>query len=81
MGLFSTVAVALFASYHPPPADYVFVPDTERWVTPWLDQVLARPVVDPERLALLGISLGGYWVTRAAAHDDRAIGLKKGRIR
>ncbi|MCE3551817.1 prolyl oligopeptidase family serine peptidase [Pseudonocardia sp. RS11V-5] len=48
-----------------------FVPDTERWVTPWLDHLLARPEVDPERLALLGISLGGYWVTRAAAHDDR----------
>jgi dienelactone hydrolase len=48
-----------------------FVPDTERWMTPWLDLALDRPEVDPDRLALLGISLGGYWVTRAAAHDDR----------
>jgi len=48
-----------------------FVPDTERWVGPWLDKALERPEVDPARLALLGISFGGYFVTRAAAHDHR----------
>ena len=48
-----------------------FVPDTERWVGPWLDQALDRPEVVPAKLALLGISFGGYFVTRAAAHDHR----------
>jgi hypothetical protein len=35
MGLFPAAAVALFAGYHPPeppPAEYVFVRDTDRWV-------------------------------------------------
>jgi alpha-beta hydrolase superfamily lysophospholipase len=48
-----------------------FVPDTERWIGSWLDQALDRHDVDPARLALLGISFGGYFVTRAAAHDRR----------
>lgn len=48
-----------------------FIPDTERWISPWLDIALAQPEVDPERIALLGISYGGYFVTRAAGHDRR----------
>lgn len=48
-----------------------FVPDTERWVSPWLDLALEQPEVDPARVALLGISYGGYLVTRAAGHDHR----------
>ncbi len=52
-----------------------FVPDTESWVSPWIDWVLERPDVDPDRLALLGISFGGYFMTRAAAHDARVRAL------
>jgi pimeloyl-ACP methyl ester carboxylesterase len=48
-----------------------FVPDTERWVSAALDTVLARGEVDPGRVALVGISYGGYFAARAAAHDAR----------
>lgn len=51
--------------------DAAFVPDTERWISPWLDVALARPETDPSRTALLGISFGGYFVLRAAAADNR----------
>ena len=55
--------------------DTHFVPDTESWVSAWLDLALERPEVDPDRLALLGISFGGYFATRAAAHDARVRAL------
>ena len=55
--------------------DTHFVPDTESWVSAWLDRALDRPETDPERLALLGISFGGYFATRAAAHDARVRAL------
>ena len=55
--------------------DLAFVPDTERWVSAALDTVLARPEVDPERVALLGISFGGYFAARAAAHESRVRAL------
>ncbi len=52
-----------------------FVPDTESWVSPWIDLVLSRPDVDPRGLALLGISFGGYFASRAAAHEPRVAAL------
>ncbi len=55
--------------------DLAFVPDTERWVSAALDSVLARPEADPERVALLGISFGGYFASRAAAHESRVLAL------
>lgn len=55
--------------------DTHFVPDTEAWVSAWLDRALERPEVDAQRLALLGISFGGYFATRAAAHDPRVAAL------
>lgn len=55
--------------------DTHFVPDTESWVSAWIDHALERPEVDPERVALLGISFGGYFVTRAAAHEPRVNAL------
>lgn len=51
--------------------DTHFVPDTESWVSGWVDVALAFPEVDAHRLALMGISFGGYFATRAAAHDPR----------
>ncbi|TGD87397.1 alpha/beta hydrolase [Mycolicibacterium sp. CH28] len=52
-----------------------FVPDTESWVSPWIDSALSRPDVDPRRVALLGISFGGYFASRAAAHEPRVAAL------
>ncbi|MCU1410243.1 MAG: dipeptidyl aminopeptidase [Rhodoglobus sp.] len=45
--------------------------DWEKVVTPIVDFLLARPDVDGERLAVYGISQGGYWVPRALAFEKR----------
>ncbi|QYN22570.1 S9 family peptidase [Amycolatopsis sp. DSM 110486] len=49
----------------------VFRPDWEHVVGPVLDFVLADPGVDPDKVALLGLSLGGMLAPRAAAFDER----------
>ncbi|OGP29503.1 MAG: hypothetical protein A2038_04280 [Deltaproteobacteria bacterium GWA2_57_13] len=36
-----------------------------------VDYLLSRPEADPERVALMGISMGGYYAPRAAAFDPR----------
>jgi hypothetical protein len=48
-----------------------FRPDWEHVVMPVVDELLAREDVDPERLAIIGISQAGYWVPRALAFEDR----------
>ncbi len=48
-----------------------FRPDWEAVLTPVLDAMLARPDVDLERVAVIGISQAGYWVTRALAFEHR----------
>jgi len=48
-----------------------FVPDYERIGAQALEHLLARPQVDPARVALMGISFGGYFAIRMAAHDPR----------
>jgi len=48
-----------------------FRPDWEAVITPVVDFALARPGVDARRIALLGVSQGGYWVPRAAAFEHR----------
>jgi pimeloyl-ACP methyl ester carboxylesterase len=45
--------------------------DWEKVVTPAVDYALSRPDVDAERLALKGMSLGGYLAARAAAFEPR----------
>ncbi|MEU0058643.1 TIGR03086 family metal-binding protein, partial [Streptomyces sp. NPDC006334] len=48
-----------------------FRPDWENVVTPVLDHAVTVPEVDPEQIALLGASMGGYLAPRAAAFDRR----------
>jgi pimeloyl-ACP methyl ester carboxylesterase len=46
-------------------------PDSEASIGRALDLLCARPDVDQERMAIMGISFGGYLAARAAAHDAR----------
>jgi hypothetical protein len=48
-----------------------FRPDWEKVIGPVVDYALGRREVDPERIALLGISQAGYWVPRAVAFEQR----------
>ncbi len=48
-----------------------FRPDWERVITPVVDYALGRPEVDPQRVALMGVSQAGYWVPRAVAFEHR----------
>jgi hypothetical protein len=48
-----------------------FRPDWEAVITPVVDYALSRADVDPERIALLGVSQAGYWVPRAVAFEHR----------
>jgi pimeloyl-ACP methyl ester carboxylesterase len=46
-------------------------PDWENVITPVVDYLLARPEVDQARIALIGLSFGGYLAPRAAAAEHR----------
>ncbi len=48
-----------------------FRADWEKVVTPVVNYVSDRPDVDKNRIALWGISLGGYFAPRAAAYEPR----------
>ena len=48
-----------------------FRPDWENVITPVVDYLRSRPDVDPSRIALIGSSLGGELVIRAAAFEHR----------
>lgn len=52
-----------------------FRPDWEKVVTPVIDFALTLPGVDPGKIALMGISLGGYLAPRAAAFEKRISAL------
>ena len=45
--------------------------DWEKVITPVVDLLAARADVDPARIALSGLSQGGYWVPRALAFEHR----------
>ena len=45
--------------------------DYERPVAAAIDWLAKRPEVDPERIGIVGSSLGGYYVARAAAYEAR----------
>jgi hypothetical protein len=48
-----------------------FRPDWEKVISPVVDYALSRPDVDPRRIAIQGISQGGFWVPRAVAFEKR----------
>lgn len=48
-----------------------FRPDWEKVITPVVDFAVSRPGVDRKRIAIQGISQGGYWVPRAVAFEKR----------
>ena len=48
-----------------------FVPDWERYSSGVLDELERQSVVDPQRFAILGRSLGGYLAVRSASQDER----------
>jgi len=48
-----------------------FRPDWEKVVSPVVDFALKRNDVDPRRIALYGVSFGGYLAPRAAAFEPR----------
>jgi alpha-beta hydrolase superfamily lysophospholipase len=50
-------------------------PDWDAVITPVVDFLLARPDVDPNRIALAGLSLGGFLGPRAAAKEHRLAAL------
>lgn len=45
--------------------------DWEKVVTPVVDYALTLPDVDPDRIAIIGYSMGGYLVPRALAYEKR----------
>ncbi len=45
--------------------------ETERYATPAYEYLAARPEVDPQRIGVMAISLGGYYAPRAAAFEPR----------
>ena len=48
-----------------------FRPDWEKVITAVVDHLLTRPDVDAGKIALLGVSQGGYWVPRSVAFEHR----------
>ncbi len=53
----------------------VMRPDWETVIVPVLDHALTLPGVDPERVALIGWSLGGYLAPRGASGEGRLAAL------
>jgi dienelactone hydrolase len=47
------------------------MPHSERWATPCFDWLAARQDVDPARVGIVGISLGGHFAPRALAFEPR----------
>jgi alpha-beta hydrolase superfamily lysophospholipase len=46
-------------------------PDWAAAITPVMDYLLTRPDTDPARIAVIGLSLGGYLAPRAASDEHR----------
>jgi dienelactone hydrolase len=53
--------------------------DTEAWAAACVDYLLTRADVDPDRIGIIGWSLGGYYAPRALAYEKRlALGVAWG---
>jgi alpha-beta hydrolase superfamily lysophospholipase len=48
-----------------------FRPDWENVITPVVDYLVARKEIDPNRIGLMGLSMGGSLAPRAAAYENR----------
>ncbi len=46
-------------------------PETERATTPCVDYLQTRRDIDPDRIGVIGVSLGGYYAARSAAFEKR----------
>jgi dienelactone hydrolase len=56
--------------------DLAAVYNAEEWATPVFDFIAADPRVDPRRIGMHGVSLGGYYAPRAVAFEPRfALGV------
>jgi pimeloyl-ACP methyl ester carboxylesterase len=49
----------------------VFRPDWEAVISPLIDYAIVRPEIDPAKIALMGISFGGYLGPRATSGEPR----------
>jgi dipeptidyl aminopeptidase/acylaminoacyl peptidase len=49
----------------------IAIPDYEKPVRSVVDYLLSRADVDPGRIGIMGISMGGYYAARAAAYEKR----------
>ena len=45
--------------------------DSEHWASPVVDWLETQPEVDPRRIGMEGVSLGGYYAPRAVAFEPR----------
>lgn len=45
--------------------------DSEQWGTPAWEYLASRPDVDPKKIGMFGLSLGGYYAPRVAANEPR----------
>ncbi len=46
-------------------------PQSERWATPCYEWLARHPEIDPHRIGMVGISLGGHYTPRALAFEAR----------
>jgi alpha-beta hydrolase superfamily lysophospholipase len=53
----------------------VLRPDWESVIIPVIDYAISRPDVDPQRIALIGLSLGAHLAPRAASQEHRIAAL------
>ena len=44
---------------------------SEEWASAWVDWLVEQPFVDPQRIGMTGISLGGHYAPRAVAFEPR----------